>query len=121
MVENRIVLAWHDQVGRGHLAGRLANIGQTGALVVTEAVPPAGSTVSIRLIQPSDSVWIEAQVVSSTPRLRTRLMSQGPCTVQVRFLVACPYDAFKPATHGPWFGQEFHEPEPSEFERGVWR
>src|SRR5690242_16030235 len=99
-VENRILLAWRDDAGHGQVAGHLVNISQTSALLVTQRVPASGASAFLRLVTPSESVWLEAQIVSTTLGLRARLTGKGPCVVRIRFPEACPYDVFKLATHG---------------------
>ncbi len=84
-------LCWQGRRGPRVGTAVLRNVGRGGALAVTSQPPPVGATVSIRLLGPVPSDWVEAtvldvrrgdyQAIQSTPDVRT---------IRLAFHRACP-------------------------------
>jgi pSer/pThr/pTyr-binding forkhead associated (FHA) protein len=70
-------------------SARLVDISQTGALVLSEAVPPPGGRIWLRLETPQITDWVEVVLKGSTPE------APGTHRVRLAFREACPYDIFK--------------------------
>jgi hypothetical protein len=70
-------------------AVRLLDISQTGLMVLSEAVPPAGGRLWLRLEAPEVTDWVEVILKGSTPEV------PGVHRVRLAFRDACPYDIFK--------------------------
>jgi hypothetical protein len=68
---------------------RLLNLSQTGALVLSEAVPPAGVRVWLRLDTPQITDWVEVVLKGSAPA------AAGSHRLRLAFREACPYGLFK--------------------------
>jgi hypothetical protein len=68
---------------------RIQDISHTGVSLRSEAAPPVGQSVWVRLdgLEPSD--WVEGSLVSPAPG------GPGGYHVRIRFHQACPYDFFK--------------------------
>jgi pSer/pThr/pTyr-binding forkhead associated (FHA) protein len=70
-------------------SARFLDISQTGALVLSEAVPPSGERLWLRLETPQVTDWVEVVLKGSTPH------ASGAHRVRLAFREACPYDIFK--------------------------
>jgi predicted component of type VI protein secretion system len=70
-------------------SARLVDISQTGVLVLSEAVPPPGERLWLRLETPQVTDWVEVVLKGSTPQ------APGAHRVRLAFRDACPYDIFK--------------------------
>lgn len=77
---------WEGEEFRSHPA-RLVNVSHNGALIVTEARPPQGTTVGLCLEEPEPTDWVEARLIESC----------GGHQLRLAFLESCPYEFFKAA------------------------
>jgi pSer/pThr/pTyr-binding forkhead associated (FHA) protein len=81
------VLSWSLQSRVSN--ARLLDISQTGVLVLSEAVPPAGERIWFRLETPQITDWVEVVPKGSAPG------TAGAHRVRLAFREACPYDIFR--------------------------
>jgi pSer/pThr/pTyr-binding forkhead associated (FHA) protein len=70
-------------------SARLLDISQTGVLVLSEEVPPAGERIWFRLETPQITDWVEVVPKGSAPG------TAGAHRVRLAFREACPYDVFR--------------------------
>src|SRR4051812_35156735 len=62
-VENAILLSWQGHGLALRLKGRMLNVSQTGALILSEVLPPLDQRLRIRLERPIRTDWCDARVV----------------------------------------------------------
>jgi hypothetical protein len=74
---------------------RLLDISQTGALVLSEAVPPANQRVWLRLKSPQVTDWVEVVLKGESPEPQETHRHR----VRLAFRETCPYDFFKAAVY----------------------
>jgi PilZ domain len=65
-MENKIVLVWQDSTEACSSEGKLLNISDRGALVVSDSLVPSTGQVFIQLKMPVKTDWIAARVVRRT-------------------------------------------------------
>lgn len=83
-IENAAQVAWREGDDRHTTAAQLMDVSRDGLLVLVDDEPPLEASVSIRLIQPAATDWIEVNVVESLP---TRY---GPYQLRISFIAPPP-------------------------------
>src|SRR4051812_40686447 len=61
-VDNRALLTWRTGDKYRVVAARFEDMSLLGAWLAAEGQPPAGEPVWVRLVEPCESVWVEARV-----------------------------------------------------------
>lgn len=72
----------------------MLDLSQTGALLLSEAPPPAGQPIWIRLEDAVTTEWIETSLAGISAH------EPGSYLVRVAFRESCPYDLFKQIVYG---------------------
>jgi hypothetical protein len=97
---NRACLEWSEGGEIRESAARLVDVGQGGALFLTESPPPLHQTVWCRLEGPAPTDWVPAKVVRH----------RGEHEVALAFADACRLDFTLAATLGLNFDSLFCVP-----------
>jgi hypothetical protein len=72
---------------------QLLDISQTGMLILSDAAPPDGQRLWLRLESPQVTDWVEVVVKGASPE------TDGVHRVRLAFQETCPYDFFKAALY----------------------
>lgn len=110
-VENRALLTWRAGDERPVVPARVKDISLLGALLAAEGRPPCGQDVWIRLLEPTQTDWIEARVA--------RVTESGE--IGLAFSDRCPFALYRAVLHGGTPERRRHETACSEFGGGDWR
>ncbi|MHC5536975.1 PilZ domain-containing protein [Singulisphaera rosea] len=78
-VDNVSKVAWWVEDHLCMTDAQLMDVSRSGLLVLADDAPPAGGTLLVRLVEPSPSPWIEAQLVEA------HLTRHGPYQLRLTF------------------------------------
>ena len=89
-VANRVEVEWWAGDSIRRTKGRMLNISQGGALIVTDVAPPLGQ-----------SVWLHVEAPARTDEIGARVVRvNGEHEIGLSFSNPCPYDLYLAATLG---------------------
>ena len=82
-VENLIELEWHDRDEMQRTTGRILNVTDGGALLLSNPLPGFGQRLYVRMKRPIRTDWVEVKVIRQVAHQKK---------VAIVFGTACPYD-----------------------------